>query len=110
MADAIALLDKHIRYCEDMALDLSDIGGRNADDKAAKFSETARDLMDVKRFLTSRDRMISAFADANVKLTEAVNEMLPLLQDDGDALSAIKADALTAICERARAALAKVAP
>ena len=43
-------------------------------------------------------------------LYEAVSQMLPLLQDDGDALSAIKADALTAICDRARAVLSRVSP
>lgn len=48
MTNAIALLDKHISYCEDMALDLRDIGGRNADDKAEKYAAVARDLMDVK--------------------------------------------------------------
>lgn len=51
-------------------------------------------------------RLITAAPD----LYDAVREMLPLLEDGGDALSAIKADALSAMCGRARAALAKVSP
>jgi hypothetical protein len=50
-AKAIALLDRYISYCEDNALDLRDIGGRNADAKAEKFEQAARDLMDVKRVI-----------------------------------------------------------
>lgn len=66
---AISILDKHIRYCEDMALDLNDIGGRNAEEKAAKFSETARDLMDVKA-------EIKRLSFASADLYEALSEQM----------------------------------
>lgn len=62
--DILARLDQRIRYCEDMSLDLRDIGGRNADERADKFALAAGDLIDAKTEIECLRQQLGIIKDA----------------------------------------------